>query len=88
MGFIVDEPDGSKIHGEARRESFVVYTDWGDTRVELDWSEFNNLKYIIAELEKQCPIDLKVKIVGDKVEFDKEALMKAPLGKLIKDITK
>ena len=91
MGFIVDEPDNSKIHGEARRESFCVYTDFGDDHIELDWSEFDNLKYIVAELEKKRPLDVKIVDKGNGksvVEFNKKALMDIPVADLMREALK
>lgn len=50
MGFIVRNNDKG-IHGECRRESFVIYGDFGaDFHVELSWDKLSELEYVIANI--------------------------------------
>ncbi len=39
MGYILSQSEGAsaRIHAERRRESFVLYTDHGQDRIELPW---------------------------------------------------
>lgn len=51
MGYIVTSADIPDEHGpphlELRRESFVLYTDFGEERLELDNSTFPQLKRLV-----------------------------------------
>lgn len=54
MGMILSDHDKG-IHAEARRESFVLYDDFGDTfSVELLWSDLPELSYLVKQLVKEA----------------------------------
>ena len=55
MGMIMNTPDGSDVHAEARRESFTLYTDFGHERIELLWKDLPHLKTLLADLERHAP---------------------------------
>lgn len=47
MGFILDDHDKG-IHAECRRESFVIFDDFGrGFSVELDNEQIDELKYLV-----------------------------------------
>ncbi len=53
MGFIVDDNDQG-IHGECRRESFVIYDDLGiHWNVELKWDQLVELEYVLGQIRRQ-----------------------------------
>lgn len=43
MGMILDIRDGEKVHAESRRQSFVLFTDFGEDRIELTWDYLDDL---------------------------------------------
>lgn len=51
MGFIIKD-NGKGVHAEARRESFVIFTDHGDKRIELSWNQLEELKLLLQRLEE------------------------------------
>lgn len=57
MGFLVSEvnfPDGlpeGETHCEARRESFSLYTDFGEQSLEVSYSEIPRLRAYLDFLE-------------------------------------
>jgi hypothetical protein len=50
VGCIMDEPENSKLYAEARRESFSVFTDFGDEGFEVEWDQLENLETLVGEL--------------------------------------
>lgn len=48
MGMILESSDG--LHAEARRYSFVVYTDRGERRLELPWRCLTDLAILVDRL--------------------------------------
>ena len=54
MGYILSEAEGidfEGLHGELRRESFVIYTDYGEDRIELLYSDLPKLVKLIQIIE-------------------------------------
>lgn len=51
MGLIVDD-NGHGFHGELRRESFVLFTDFGKERIELLWAQFEEVEHVVAEIRR------------------------------------
>lgn len=50
MGLIVDDHD-KNLHGEARRESFTLFSDFGkEWHIELDWEQLPELEFVLAQL--------------------------------------
>ncbi len=49
MGFILESEDD--IHGESRRESFVIYTDYGEDRIELEWDKLDAMIRMAQKLK-------------------------------------
>jgi hypothetical protein len=53
VGFIVDDNEKG-LHGECRRETFVLYDDFGSGfYVELPWDKFAELEHIMANIRQQ-----------------------------------
>ncbi len=54
MGYILSSSEGvgSKVHAESKRESFVLYTDFGDDSIELDWELLPQLIQSAQALQK------------------------------------
>lgn len=50
MGFLVEEPENSRIHGEVRGTTFTLFTNFGDQRIELPWNDFANLEAVVVAL--------------------------------------
>lgn len=51
MGLIVDDNDKG-VHGELRRESFVIYSDFGeDWRAEIDLRLLDELIYVLGQIK-------------------------------------
>lgn len=48
----MSELPGTKLHGEAGRESFSVFTDFGHASIELEWEQFPFLRDLVSRLEK------------------------------------
>jgi|GEM_PF-3330035 len=51
MGMILDLKNG-EIHAEARSESFVIFTDFGEDRIELLWVQMAAVKEAVRALER------------------------------------
>lgn len=52
MGFIVDD-HGMNIHGELRRESFTIFSDFGkEWSVELALAQLDELIFILSEIRR------------------------------------
>ena len=52
MGYVLDDHDKG-IHAEARRESFLLYDDFGHGfHLELDWSKLDELAFLVRRLVK------------------------------------
>ena len=52
MGFIVDD-HGKNIHGELRRESFSIFSDFGkEWSVELDLDKLDELIFVLSEIRR------------------------------------
>ncbi len=58
MGIIVKD-NANGVHGEARRESFVLFTDYGCHSVEFYWKQMDELCQIIDRLKKHMPEEEK-----------------------------
>lgn len=43
---------GQNIHAEARRKSFVLYTDFGEKRIELDWDQLDETHRLVCDLKE------------------------------------
>lgn len=53
MGFIL--PDKNQgIHVETRQQSFVIFTDFGNTRIELPYRNLNELIDLLGEAKKRA----------------------------------
>lgn len=52
MGFIVKNNDKG-VHGEARRESFTLFTGYGNQSIELNWSQLEEVEFVLNELKKE-----------------------------------
>ena len=50
MGCVMDTPEGGVVHGEARRTSFVLFTDYGRESLELEWSQFEEVEAMLRQL--------------------------------------
>lgn len=51
MGMILDT--NGRVHAEARRESFVIYDDFGKGfSVELEWDWLDDLEEAVRELRE------------------------------------
>lgn len=51
MGFIVDDHERN-IHGELRRESFTIFSDFGkEWSVELDLKDLEELLYVLTQIK-------------------------------------
>jgi phage host-nuclease inhibitor protein Gam len=61
MGMILKTPRGSKLHAEVRRESFVVYTDHGDQRIEVEYDQLPHLEELCRQIRRQGEKDNGVK---------------------------
>jgi hypothetical protein len=49
---ILDEPEGARIHAEARRRSFTLYDDFGKGfSVELDWEDLDDMHRAVCSLK-------------------------------------
>lgn len=46
---------GEGLHAEARRESFTLYTDHGDDRIELKWDYFDKIPLLLDRLREHRP---------------------------------
>lgn len=53
MGLLLESVEG--LHAEARRESFVIYTDFGRERIELEWSKLPALVDLALALRERAP---------------------------------
>lgn len=64
MGMVNPNPK-KKLHAEARRESFVIYTDFGDQRMELSWDKLvaldEHLKWLKNHAEQNNLIEKAAK---------------------------
>lgn len=54
MGEILADNDKG-VHAEARRESFVLFTDFGDQRLELPWDRLAEASALVARLDEHSP---------------------------------
>lgn len=46
-----DYSDDSHLHAEGWRESFSIYTDFGNESIEVDWDELPALVYLAGQLK-------------------------------------
>lgn len=52
MGLIVDDHDLG-IHGEMRRESFVLFSDYGkEFSLELDLDKLEEVLFVLGEIKR------------------------------------
>lgn len=49
MGLILDDNDKG-VHAEMRRESFVLFSDFGDDRIELGYDKLDELKLLVDKI--------------------------------------
>lgn len=52
MGYIVSQPSTDTIHVELRWESAVIYSDFGDKRIEVSPEQVFQLVRLLVEDEK------------------------------------
>lgn len=48
------EDKNEGLHVETRRESVVIYTDFGDQRVEIPYRNLDELETLIAEAKRRA----------------------------------
>jgi len=60
MGLVLQ---GEGLHAEARRESFVLYNNFGDNRIELEWKLFDQLPLLVDRLREHRPGKKKSEIL-------------------------
>lgn len=51
MGMILED-NNHNLHVECRSRSVVIYTDYGDERIEIDFDQFQELKYMINKADE------------------------------------
>jgi hypothetical protein len=54
MGLILND-NNKGLHAEARRESFVLYTDMGEDSIELAWELLDELELLVTKLKTKRP---------------------------------
>jgi hypothetical protein len=55
MGFLLPSTGTKKrgqIHGESKNDTFVLYTDNGEQRIELSWDRIDDLARMANRLRK------------------------------------